>query len=349
MNIKVFSLGLAILVFSALLWFYSSKFESEKGIMDQKEIKPITIGEPKVEMTNHTYLMKARILVKNNLNRTVKDLIYFTIPRNLTYQTTFLKGINPEPKEIRIDEDGNVFAVIEVEVKPNMTKWINMTVEIHMAEYDIDETSANSYWPDEKIVKELTIPTRIWNTENKTLIEIAEKYGKGDTPLDIAESLAKWVARNTLYEVTNVRKGSDRAIIKEGFNYKIHGDCVEVADTYVTLARIKGLPARTAFGFMLTNKNELMWLNYSIRDEGERVLTHWGGHMWSQVYVPPWGWVDVEVLEGYVPKMGEYSWRHIVLGVEETKYYGTTLSNFAISGYLEIQYAEYEFKYLGGG
>ena len=78
------------------------------------------------------------------------------------------------------------------------------------------------------------------------------------------------------------------------------------------------------------------------------LLSHWGDHMWSQVYLTSWGWVDVELLEGDVPQIGDYSNCHVIYGLEETKYYGTVLGSTCLTSYLSLEYAEIEYEPLGG-
>ena len=338
MDARLIALGAVLVAAAFALALYGGT--SEEVIRGN-----LTLTPKFVYTYEHTYVIKARYLIKNPLNRTTKDFIYIAIPRNTTFQHSYLISIEPKPVRVQLDEDDNVFAVIELKLKPGEKFWIRAEFKVTMTEYAIDEKGVTSTWPPMELVAKLTGPTSLWNTENETLIEVANKYGKGDTPLEIVKNLASWLVQRINYQVKGGRLGSDRALVAGPKGLEVRGDCVEVADVMVTLARIKGIPARTVYGFMLTSPYEKMWLNLTTAEkEGEELLKHWGGHMWSQVYVPPWGWIDVELLEGRVARVGEYTWRHVVLGFEETRYYGTTLTNMCLTGYLELEYVEYEFS-----
>jgi len=348
MNMKVFMAGILILVVSAILVAYGDELFSQH--IPSEKPKPKLSSEINIIYSNITYDVRGVFILKNDKSIPLKDFVYVTIPRNTTYQKTTLISISPKPLRIQIDDDGNVFAVVEIFANPGEKKKISIEYIVKVSGYRIIYDDSQSYWPNIDIVRKLTSKTNYWNTENKTLIELAYRIGKGDTPLEISRSIAKWMVEHVNYYVHFGRYGSDHAVAMCGIDYCVIGDCVEVADTYVTLARVHGIPARTVFGIYLFSHEEKQWLNYSsLREEGENILNHWGGHMWSQVYLPPWGWVDVELLEHMKPKVGDYSNYHIIYGIEETKYYGTLLTSTCLPSYLYLEYVELDFKPMEGG
>jgi len=318
--------------------------------LDQEMSSPILEHRrTRIIFSNITYIVKARYKLVNNYKIPMNDYVYITLPRNTTYQHARLINITPSYVKIQKDEDGNIFAVLFLRTKPNEAVWIEAVFKITVHGYKVIFNVSESIWPEYEIVRRLTKRTSYWNTENPDLINLARRVSRGDNPLKIAISIAKWVKRHTRYSLQLHRLGAERALVRGILgDYIIQGDCTEVADVYVTLARIKGIPARTVFGLLLSRHKTKMWFNSSTAwVEGERLLEHWGGHMWSQVYLPPWGWIDVELLEAREAKIGDYSNFHVVFGVEETKYYGTTLSNFCSPGYLYLEYVEYDFEPVG--
>ncbi|MCD6564055.1 MAG: transglutaminase domain-containing protein [Thermoproteales archaeon] len=344
MNFKVFIIGIILLAASILTLTYGKDILPENINRKEKPL-PKLPTHINIQFSNITYRVYGKFILKNNEKIPLKDFVYVTIPRNTTYQSTKVIYIKPKPSRIQIDEDGNVFAVVEISADPGEKKQINVEFLVKVSGYKIIYNPSESYWPDIDMVRELTTKTNFWNTENSTLISLAYKVGKGDTPLEISKNIAKWMVKHVNYHVYFGRSGSDHSIVRMGLDYYVTGDCVEVADTFVTLARIRGIPARTVFGIYLTEHTTKQWLNYStLREEGENILDHWGGHMWSQVYLPPWGWVDVELLEYMKPKVGDFTNYHIVYGIEETKYYGTLLTSTCLPSYLDLEYVELEFK-----
>lgn len=304
---------------------------------------PISVDTYTVK-TTVIYQVRARFLLVNNNNFTVTDYVYVSLPQNTTFQTSRVVSMNPPPIQFLRDDDGNLYTVVQIVAEPGARVWINATYVVEVKAYSINEEKHSGEWPPLDLVRKYTSSTGYWNIYNDTLIELAYKTAFADKPLEIAKKLAEWVVRKVNYKVNFGRLGSDHAV-SWWWDYSIIGDCVEVADVYVTMARILGLPARTAYGFLLEDYRDIYWLNMTTMErEGDRILEHWGGHMWPQVYVIPFGWIDVDMLDGLQPNVGIYSARHIILGVEETKYYGSGLSSGCVPSYLALQYVDYTFE-----
>ena len=345
MHVKLFIVGIILIIISStLLYFSYSKVSLKENL---EGINPRPISKFKIIFNNVTYKVTSIFILKNNLMTSVTDFVYIVLPRNTTYQSSRLIYSSPRPLIITKDEDDNIFLVVKVNASINEIKKIIVKYIVNVSGYRIIFDPNQSIWPSLDMVKKLTIRTNFWDTENPAIIKLSYNIGKGFTPLTIVYNIAKWMSKHIRYEVINFRLGSDNAIKNTGLSYYVVGDCVEVADSFVTLARIRGIPARTAFGIYLFKKR--MWLNFStIASEGGNIIKHWGGHMWPEVYLPPWGWVDVELLESPNPEVGNYTNLHILYGIEETKYYGTTLTNLCIPSYLTLEYIEMDFEKVKG-
>lgn len=301
-------------------------------------------GQESVEVTaNVTYVLVGRFLLVNRANSTVRDYVYVPLPQNTTFQRSYVVSMDPPPLRYAVDEDGNAYAVVLVEVEPGSSVWLKTEYRVSVAGYRI--VSTPRAWPPLDAVKRYTSSSGYWNIYNETLISLAYRVAYADAPYDAARRLAEWVVGRVSYRVQFSRMGSDHAVVRRLLDYAIVGDCVEVADVYVTMARILGLPARTAYGLLLAERSGRMWLNMTtLIEEGDRLIEHWGGHMWPQVYFAGIGWVDVDMLDGMRANVGVYSERHVVFGFEETKYFGSALSSVCVPSYLTLEYAEYEYR-----
>ena len=346
MEVRVLVLGLALLLISASIHLWSwpveeAPPEAVPGTPSEPETWPETAGEKRaeVEVEEHRYLVMEAILFENNLTEEVEDTVYVLLPRNDTYQESFLLNSTIDVDRILVDEEGNSIGVFKVRLKPGETAWLNLTYRVIMKSYRVRLDYELARWPDLDHVAEYTSPTTFWNTENETIRSIADRVaGALDNPAAIAEELAAWAASHVQY-VPMERVGSDSAIRISGGREVIFGDCEEVADVYITMARYLGVPARSAYGFLLVDLPVIYW--YRRGESLEETASHWGGHTWPQVYVPPWGWIDVEMLEGFVPKVGDYSWRHILFGVESKWVSGASMADRYIgSWYLTDLYIE---------
>ncbi len=286
------------------------------------------------------YTVKEAVLLQNDLNITINETVYLAVPQNTTHQKAVLLCFNEKYKLIR-DEDGNAMILTQFEMFPHEKRWINSTFKVTVYSYRI--TFSNCYrWPNFTLVKEYTTRTRYWDTENKTIIKLTKDVVDGaNDPVEVAERIAKWLSSRIEYRVLPIRTGSDRSLFIKNGRVILIGDCSEVSDVYVTMARIAGLPARVAFGMLLENRSRTFyWINAS---QGGSFEQHWGGHAWSQVYIPRWGWVDVELLEGFLPKVGDYSWRHIVYGFEAKKFAGSAIEEFVLPSFSQLRYVSFTF------
>ena len=291
------------------------------------------------------YGVRGRFVLVNRHNVTLNDFVYIALPQNTSFQESYVVRVEPPLLRLVRDEDGNVMGVVRVVAKPGEKVAVDVEYRVVVRGYRIRVDLTRGEWPPLSVAERYTSKTAYWNTYNLTLVGLAYSAAYADSPLETASRLASWVLPRISYTVNLGRAGSDRALIRTFGGYAVRGDCVEVADVYVTMARALGLPARTAYGVLLTSYSQRMWLNMStVGEEGEALLQHWGGHMWPQVYIPPYGWVDVDMLDGMSPNVGVYSARHIVFGVEETKYYGSALTSSCIPSYLDLEYVEYEFR-----
>ena len=281
-------------------------------------------------------------LIENPLDEEVRGYVYMAVPVNCSHQESYLASA-PAGTIVHFDDEGNPFLVIELVLGPKEVTWVNVTLKVRLKPYVIDWAAEKRVWPPLNVTLLYTGRTRYWDTSNSTLRELARDIAGSDhDPVLIAKSLASWISTHLEYHVRFDRLGSNRAV-KAGFaEMYVYGDCTEVADVYVTLARILGLPARTAYGMMrLKESEDVYWANFTSQD-----FTAWTGHVWPQVYISPWGWVDVEMLEGSTPKVGDYSWRHVIYGFESRKFMGSDfLGAFCRTSFgSEPLYLEVEFS-----
>ncbi len=331
---KTVTVVLVFFVFVVMIIFFSTySLESNNNIYED------------FVFDNYTYIIEGRFLLENENNISVTDYVYVSLPQNSTFQKSYILYIDPKPIRYTVDEDGNKYAVVVINAEPGERTWIRVKYIVTVSGYTINFDEKKAIWPRLDLAKRFTGSTGYWDVYNVTLIKLAYKVAYSDNPLVVARKIAEWVVPRISYFVNMGRYGSDHAIVEKFGSYYIVGDCVEVADIYVTFARILGLPSRTAYGILLFSHREKQWLNLSeVEKEGNEILTHWGGHMWPQVYIPPWGWIDVDMLDGMRVNVGIYSNRHILFGVEETKYYGSSLTSSCIPSYLTLQYVEYDYR-----
>lgn len=114
-------------------------------------------------------------------------------------------------------------------------------------------------------------------------IELADSIvGDEDNPYWIAYKLYQWIGQYACYSFA--REYSTLNDIPMYVYRNRFGDCGQIALTFMTLCRIKGVPARWESGWM-------------IYPDGKNL------HDWTSIYLDPYGWVPVD------PNFGLEAWK----------------------------------------
>jgi Transglutaminase-like superfamily/TgpA N-terminal domain/Domain of unknown function (DUF4129) len=125
------------------------------------------------------------------------------------------------------------------------------------------------------------------------LVTIAEKVTEsGITPFQKAELLAAYL-RAQPYDIT-ARPGHSLGTITRMLSKKNPGDengfAEQHASAFVVLARILGIPARVAVGYLIESAT-------AANDRRETVITTRNAHGWAEVPVDGYGWVVMETTD----------------------------------------------------
>ncbi len=100
--------------------------------------------------------------------------------------------------------------------------------------------------------------------------EASQKIINGITnPLYKAEAIFKWVNDTMKYVYPPEKRGAEAAL------KTCTGDCGQYSELFIALARAAGIPARQQSGFEFSPGNI-------------------GYHVWSEIYLPVYGWVPVD-------------------------------------------------------
>ncbi len=141
-----------------------------------------------------------------------------------------------------------------------------------------------------EFARKYRVSSKYWpvGSEKIRAIENEEWFKEGD--------IKKWVlsAEQYLWQIIKNAEPQDYRLGAEKAYIFGVGDCDEFTDLFITLARIRGIPARRITGFYMRDKQE--------------------AHAWSEIYLPSGKWVPVDIAMHVI---GEQSMRHIVMKVEE--------------------------------
>jgi len=227
---------------------------------------------------------------------------------NNSWQTVNLTEHSFSIEHVTNDDDGNPLAVLQFD-KEELEPGENIS-------YAVTYRIVSKPRPLPKIVEENSstldqIPKNLsgsycgakgpWQINDTQLKALAQNIMGGETKvLTIVKGFIKWIKENIGYP-----SSSHGVPFYPNETYaRLEGDCDEQAILLVTLCRICGIPAFLQIGCIYmptTMESETYW-------EGHEtfIQKRIGWHGWAIVYVPPWGWLPVDLTYVWGGLGGEY-------------------------------------------
>ena len=223
---------------------------------------------------------------------------------NNSWQTVKLVNSTFPVETIRSDEDNNSVAILQFQksaLQPNenlnFTVWYHIVLKPRIIPYITETASLNLADIPQNLVGEYTRGEGSWQTNNQPLMSLALSLKGSETNvLAIVKNFIVWMK-----DSQHMRYPKDRHENPYYPNqtYAQHeGDCDDQAILLVTLCRIVGIPAYLQVGCIYQPSyfdNASVW-NGHVSFVERRV----GWHGWAFIYVPPWGWLPVDLT--YVPE-----------------------------------------------
>jgi transglutaminase-like putative cysteine protease len=216
---------------------------------------------------------------------------------NNTWQTVEAVNSTFSVEKLDNDDDGNPVAVLRFPKQVlssgenvTFTVWYHITSKPRAVPSISENEARNLSDIPVNLINEYTREEGSWQTSNPTLRELALSLrGANAKVLTVVMNLVRWMKQNISYpKVTheNPYYPNQTYVLREG-------DCDDQAILLITLCRIIGIPAYLQIGsiYMPNNfDNATMWDGHA--SIVERQI---GWHGWAFVYIPPWGWLPVDL------------------------------------------------------
>lgn len=197
-----------------------------------------------------------------------------SIPADNAYQTVSIDSVEPKPKEMKKDEDGNWIAYFELPPMQN----VDVAAKLHIQTYNRPKKT----WTNGQIdPKKYLMEQRYWETGDSRIRALAKQY-------TTARAIYDYVTTHLTYsKITNketIRKGAVGALVDPTTSV-----CTEFTDLFIAIARSAGIPAREIIGYAYTTDTRLRPLL-----AGSDVLHAWpeyydeATHVWVPID-PTWG------------------------------------------------------------
>ena len=249
----------------------------------------------KAEIWDANYVIQTVVTYSNKgtevWNLTEEDQT-ISLFMNSTWQTVYLTNCS-YPIEKKPDEDGNPIAVLQL---PNLEPGENLTYTVtynaeskprSIPHFDEQELGNLKEIPAD-LIGEYCIEGDAWQINDPTLQETALEIADNKTNvLSIVKEFIAWIWDNIDYGSYEVPRYPNETLSGR------EGDCDDQAILFITFCRICGIPSYLQIGCIYeygSTTQQSGW-NGTVTSVLKRIA--W--HGWAIVYVPPWGWLPVDL------------------------------------------------------
>lgn len=217
---------------------------------------------------------------------------------NNSWQTVRLANYSRPLNKTEVDDDGNPIAVLQfpkIELERGESISFNVSYEVvSKPRPSIDVTEQESGTLDDIIpanLSEYLSSGDAWLINDTDLKNLANNLTKDETKvLAMVGNFVSWIAGHIEYPSSSeheVPQYPNETYLKG------EGDCDDQAILLITLCRISKIPAYLQIGCIYDSDlfvNETYW-----DDHVRNIQDNIGWHGWAMVYVPPWGWLPVDL------------------------------------------------------
>lgn len=163
------------------------------------------------------------------------------IPPDTGYQSVILASLNPEPLNIRIDQDGNWLASYNLKAQEKLTVIADLYVTVHPTPVLNDPSQT-------QFIK--TPHSKYWDPNSSEVRDLSER-------LKSPKNFYDYLVANFTYNFSALSTGSLRQGTQKALAAPTNVLCTEFTDVFVSLARAQNIPSREINGFGYTKNTVL--------------------------------------------------------------------------------------------
>jgi hypothetical protein len=193
-----------------------------------------------------------------------------------------------------VDVDGNRLAVLDqsFELPPRSNFSFTVVYQIDSSDRSIPEIDPMGAEPISRIPPELVgefcFESETFPVGNEEIRALAYRLAANETSvLGMVNRLLDWFVENVSYGTLEVPRYANETLLS-GF-----GDCDDQAMLLVTMCRALGIPSLLQVGPVFHEGIDDEWSYWDghlkVKQQGV------GWHGWALVFIPPWGWLPIEM------------------------------------------------------
>ncbi len=249
------------------------------------------------EIWNASYIIRSTVTYSNqgtNIWNLTEEDRTISLFMNNTWQTVYLANHSYPLQNVTVDKDGNPMAVLQFQPQLDPGKNVSYSVTYHV----LSEPRSLPLVTEEKseALANITQDLRqkycnesyTWQNGNQKIREQAHAIAGNETNvLKIVKEFIGWIWRNITYEPHEVPMYPNQTLLSG------KGDCDDQAILLITFCRILRIPSYLQIGCIYLPSqysNETSWEGH-VTNAASQI----GWHGWAIVYIPPWGWLPVDL------------------------------------------------------
>ncbi len=183
--------------------------------------------------------------LENPLSRSAE--VEIALPPDTSFQKVYYQRIEPAPKEVVLDADGNWLATYELEKRERVDVVASGSVQIFSKPRQL-------YTPSDENLENNLKSTEYWQVDDPAIVNLARQ-------LKTPRAIYDYVSSTLTYNYDRVEPNVDRLGAKGALQSPSIAICMEYTDLFVALARAAGIPAREVNGYAYTENPEIQPLS----------------------------------------------------------------------------------------
>lgn len=166
------------------------------------------------------------------------------LPPDTYFQKVYYEKLEPQPDEVKRDEDGNWIATYYLAPRQRVD------IEAHGSVQIFSEPRIEMAQSSEEYLNENLKPALHWETNDGQIIALAQK-------LKTPAAIYNYVVSHLSYDYSKIVPNVERLGALGALHTPKAAICMEFTDLFVAIARAAGIPAREINGFAYTENPEI--------------------------------------------------------------------------------------------
>jgi len=250
----------------------------------------IAMSFPQVELEAEYLYVHEFVLENRGIGSYPLHDLSLVIPLNTSTQTSYVLNCTPVGA-MQIDAQGNSYVVFpDTILEPSGSLTVRMTIRVLTTTPTItgsEEGECLSSIPLE-LINQFCKRGGPFLADDPGIVSLARSIVRGSNctqgdVLTIVEDMAYWIDQNVRNETHMPPLYSNETLLVKS------GGSDEMANLLIAMCRAMRIPAYLQTGFIISSNETTTYLDGHLRTEG---LV---SHAWAVVYIPPLGWVPVDM------------------------------------------------------